>query len=153
MRDKRYFSTDLEDNEYRRIIKVSRRQQSYNFTPVHPSLSPYINFVKINGIIYFVPNSLILIHNLSVRYPLNQFGYGEQKAPLTVLNKTTLDPSFNSIAYEKLPRKTKNKYIYNLKRYSPVPTIKDYPSSKCIFDLNGSFLKYEKPFVYVPIVT
>ena len=43
--------------------------------------------------------------------------------------------------------------MYNLKRYSPIPTIKDYPSSKCIFDLNGSFLKYENGrFVFYHIL-
>lgn len=117
------------------------KQHTYDFP--NDKYSPYNNFIKINGIIYYSLDSELLISSLINRQPITQIAYIEPKTELVVFNKYNLDHILSWITSEKLSKEVKRHFMYDLKRKSPMFEIKDYPSSKCIFDVNASFIKYE----------
>lgn len=126
---------------FRQLIDKSNSRHTYDFANV--KYYPYYNFIKINGIIYFVSNSNQLIENLINRQPITQNTYVEPRTELVVFNKFNLDYILGCLIPEKQSKKVKKQFMYDLKHWSPMLGIKDYPSSKCIFDLNGYFLKFE----------
>lgn len=128
-------------DKYLRLIRSSKSQQRYSIPSVFSS--PYDNFIKINGIIYFVLYPELPLTNWINRFPLTQSIYPEPTTTLFVFNKYNLDRIIGWISPEKLSREAKKNFMYDLKRKSPMYEIEDYPSSKCIFDVNASFIKYE----------
>ncbi len=143
MRYKMYFpmSNIHSQNTYLKSLSIAKGNFSDNFDCIIPQ--PYNHFIKINDIIYFVPSTKDFMYRLYNHLPLSSVSYAIPKNDMIVLNEFTADVIFSYFSNgRKFSKDLKRECLTKLKRRSPMIKIIDYPTSKCIYDLNGNYISF-----------